>query len=261
MRSPHLPRAGAAPRVCRAWRVTDPAGIPPRRWIALAGAVAAWPGAPVVVERRWTTPARDALVAEHVVVSVDGAGVVAPADAVRRDADHLGRLLLAGVEHEPAHAEPALAAPIADVAELRRLPLREPPPAACESLAAALSALSVDCDRATLALAVASPALGTSELEEPAAGPRVRFRLRLTADRHLPVSAVAHAGALAGASAAEWVRPAGDADLHAARRAVAGPAAHLWGRATDAEADPATPAAVAGQMLALRVVAVALRRR
>lgn len=238
----------ATSRVRQAWRVEQPGAIARDRWLAVAGAVAAWPGPPVVIERCWSTSRDEPLVTEHVVVSVDGANVLGDATAMAAEAAHLARMVLAGVVHERAGLRDVAA--IADVAELRDVPCRLPWPAAPQSAAAALAALASDCGAATMSVVVASPALQTAPPSPDHQGPQVRLRLRLTADRIIPVAALAHAGALAGAAPGAWVRPLGGAELGAARGAVLAGAAHLWGRRSDAHVpDPGADVFVAADLL------------
>lgn len=251
----------AAPtRVRRAFRVHDPEATSPARWLALAGAVASWPGAPVTVERRWITPGVDALLVEMLVVTLDGADVLGPASVLQRDAGLLAHAVLAGTDHEPQALDDEVLNPaIGDVAEVRRLHRDTRWPAARESVGAALGGLASECGRAALSILIASPALGTSGPADHE--PALRCRVRLSAERMLPVGAIAHAGALVGALPHDWVRPHGEVQLARARRAALASAAHLWGTTPPNEdPDPATPVEAAAALLATPVAVDSLRR-
>jgi hypothetical protein len=187
--------------VLRAWRILHDGGGMPVRWRALAGAVAAWPGAPLCVERRLVIPAPDALVGELLVISLAATHSDCP-EELDADAGLLARALLSG---GPAQAltpsdlrawEPASPG---DVVELRRIgEPHEAWPRHC-SLASALAALAAESRRATLSIALAPGRRGSTD-------GALRCRVRLTSDRTVSTVALAHVGALVGAAPDDWLR-------------------------------------------------------
>lgn len=206
--SPIAPPDGT--RLTIAHRILDDAhsdAVTAARWMALVPALAAWPGAPMIVQRTLVTPAPDALVAETIVATISGAGVLAPADELARDVAQLLRPLLADVRCATFGGAAALrAAGPASGARDTAWFVADPAPIdpasgqAAEALAAALGVLADSGATATIDFSLATP----PALRD--AHPAVCFHLQVAADVAIPNAALAHLAALMGAGADAWER-------------------------------------------------------
>lgn len=198
-----MPTPLASSRLVLAWRVVGDRREPvlSERWLAFCRALAAWPGAPLSVERRLVMGAGDALLADAIVVTVDGLHVLADRLELERDVAQLVRPLLAGARCRLLRGErelerEGLAFKALDAAELTPGPVEPLSPATHGALAGTIGALVESCDRAALSVLLA-----------PAGDRLLRCRLRLTASGRLPPAALAHAAALCDAPAEAWRRP------------------------------------------------------
>jgi hypothetical protein len=177
------------------------------RWLALASALSAWPGAPMTVERRLVTPALDALTAEVIVVTVQGAGIVATVEELERDVSHLMRPLLAGVRYARLRGREALgiARLTFDVHEIARLdvvprPIDPLSGSAAEGMAAALRALSEGCGIGAIGCSIGTPPALAAQVGD------VRCELTVMADTAIPHAVLAHVAAGARAGPDAWRR-------------------------------------------------------
>lgn len=204
----------ADPRVTLAWSTPRPlpATEAPRRWLGLCLALAHWSGPALAVERRLVVPGGGPLVSEAILVSIDGADILAPKGRLRFDASQFVLPFLRGRDAQPLATSSALrAAGFAhdrnDVAEASVTSVRSD--VAVDALAATLAALADGCSAATLSLVLASPTplwrRGGGGLDP------LRCTLRLASADQLPAAALAHASVLGGLSSDGLRRPNRDA--------------------------------------------------
>jgi hypothetical protein len=224
---------------------------PVLRWSLIAALVAAWPGLPLVVERRLLVPGSHDLADELLLVSIEHGGLLTDLSHLQRDIDCMFEPVLDGTRALRLSAaglvvRARLRDVPGDIAELRSVEDSEPGRSGCEvALQCLLDCLGSTSAHATVSMLLASPGFDTAERDlRPAqsllaeallddrlpvvtARQTLRFCLRLTSDTRLSDAALAHAGAFAGMGPNAWWRARG-AEVHAAGCAARGANLSTW---------------------------------
>jgi hypothetical protein len=245
----------------RCWRVNvDRRDIPNQCewWLWLAAAVASWPGPLLSIERRFSTPAADGPVVEHLIASATGAELYTAGAELLGD---LGTLFdaIPGLDlvPEPCDALDHWQARSTALHELR-LPyvgtVRSH--VAGHALSRAIRSLPRDGRSSSVGLFIGSPPMlrHRDESGSSPAGDAVRFRMRLASEGPPRLVTLALLGTALGAAGDAWISPRTEEARRVAAQAHASSTTSPWepdGSLTDSRDEVLVAPATAAEIVSI----------